>query len=73
MLAMPDVVAMLGVEDGEMDGSGWPGGGIVSPARDAYGPTCGAIDDGVGCWEMAAGGIAAAAATDVDCGGGVLP
>jgi hypothetical protein len=49
MLGMPDVLAMDGVLDGEMGGRGWPGGGIESPARVAYGPTCGAIEDGVGC------------------------
>ena len=80
VLAMLDMlVGMLagmpaGVVDGESGGSGWPGGGIESPASAAYGPTCGAIDDGVVCWGMAAiaGGVSGAAAAAID-GGGVLP
>lgn len=73
MLVMPDVPAMLGVVDGEIGGRGWPGGGIESLARVAYGPTCGAIEDGVDCWGLAEGGVAAAVVAAVDGGGGVLP
>lgn len=73
MLDMPDVFAMDGVVEGEMGGKGWPGGGIESPARVAYGPTCGATEDGVGCWERAEGVVAATAVAAVDCGSGVLP
>jgi hypothetical protein len=72
--AMPGVLAMLGMVDGEIGGSGWPGGGIVSPARGAYGPTCGAIEAGAACCNgMVVAGTAATATADVGCAGGVLP
>jgi hypothetical protein len=70
---MPDALAMLGVVDGESGGRGWPGGGIESPVREAYGPTCGAIEDGAGCCAEAAAGAAATPAAAAGCGGGVLP
>lgn len=71
---MPGVLAMLGIVDGEIGGKGWPGGGIASPARGAYGPTCGAIEAGEVCCDgEVATGTAATATADVGCGGGVLP
>ena len=35
-----------GIGVGEIGGSGCPGGGMVSPASDAYGPVCGVIEGG---------------------------
>jgi hypothetical protein len=62
---------MLGIVDGEIGGRGWPGGGIASPARGAYGPTCGAIETGAVCCDgTVVAGTAVTATADVGCGGG---
>lgn len=72
MPAMLEAAGGLGIAEGVSGGRGWPGGGIVSPASAAYGPTCGAIDEAAGCWGWGDDGVAAMAA-GVDCGAGVLP
>jgi hypothetical protein len=69
MFAMVGMVDMVGIVDGEIGGSGCPGGGIDSPARAAYGPTCVAIGAVVGCCAAANEGCVVAGVA----GGGVLP